>query len=204
MPLFVDGWSLRRRTFNARHRVRTPAWPLAAGTAIRPTSWRTRAGGEYTRERGDRQPKGHVAIAACSCVLVIVTASVGLAYLNSSSAGATIRRLTELAKNVRARPGIEYAQAQVSTFYAPSVTRTTLVISARLHRVPLSTEAIQLDIADVVLKLSPTIFGEQNLAVNVSYGYDLGIFRWTVARNYVATPEQWLQQLNARGERQPT
>jgi hypothetical protein len=144
---------------------------------------------------------GHLLIAGGCGLLVLLVSATVLKYVWSSQTGATLNQLTTLAQVVDSHPGVENAQAQISTSYTPSMTRTALVINVRLRGVPGSPEAKQDEIADAVLRASPSIFGEQNLGVNISYGCDLGIFSWTFANNYMATPEEWVQRLNAHGVR---
>lgn len=160
------------------------------------------AGTFVTKKRAAEAPvrrqiwRGHFAIAGACSVLVVTAAAVGLTYLYSSPTGALLNRLSETARVVNSRPDVETAQAQISTISTLSATHTFLVVSARLKGVPVSLDEAQNGIADAVLGSSPSIFGQQALAVTVSYGYDLGIFRWVFSSNYTATPQAWQQRIH--------
>ncbi|HLY07216.1 MAG TPA: RDD family protein [Rhizomicrobium sp.] len=142
--------------------------------------------------------RAHLAIAGGCGLLILLLSVTALKFLWSSQTR-TLNQLTALVQVVNSRPGVEYTQARISTFYSSSMTRTALVINVRLRGVPRSLEATRDEIADAVLRASPSILGEQNLGVTVSYGYDLGIFRWTNSNNYMATPKTWAQRLGAHG-----
>jgi uncharacterized RDD family membrane protein YckC len=147
--------------------------------------------------------KGHLAFAALACLVAAAIPLTFIAYLSGTSLGKVLNKTSVIQAAVLAYPGADTAQVSAGTFYAsslngPSITRTTLTVNVRMHSVPTSMEAAQDDIAGIVLKTDPSILDQQNLQIGVAYGYDLGIFRWTVASNRAGTPEEWATRIRAR------
>jgi hypothetical protein len=104
---------------------------------------------------------------------------------------------------VLAYPGADTAQVQTNSFYAssfngPPVARTMLAVIVHMRSVPFSMETVQDDLAGIVLRTAPSNLDEQNLRIDVTYGYDLGIFRWTTGTSFAATPAEWAAKLRAR------
>jgi uncharacterized RDD family membrane protein YckC len=146
--------------------------------------------------------KGHLALGALACLLVVAIPIALLFYASGTQVDKVLDKTTAVQNAVLAVRGVDTASVQVNTLYmtssgGQSVT-TTLIVDVRMRSAPVSMETAQDDIAAAVLKAAPTNLDQQNLRIGVAYGYDLGIFKWTNANNYAATPDEWRKKLAQR------
>jgi len=143
--------------------------------------------------------KGHLAVAAGVFVLAL---AVPLGVM-SRLPGGPFQNTSTLEQAVLDRPGVASAQVQTNTTVGQSIlggkstsfASTTLVVVVQARGIPLSTTAMENDVAAAVLKTDPTIVGQQYLSVKVTYGYDLGIWSWTTGEQYSGTPADWAKRL---------
>jgi uncharacterized RDD family membrane protein YckC len=140
--------------------------------------------------------KGHLIVA----LLLVLLLSGGTFWIYKSrvsftGAGTTLEQLTALQHAVGARPGVGAVQAQTSTFVTTSGKQTALILVVRMRVIPPSLDAVENDVATTVLKTDPTILGQQNLSVKVVYGYELGIWSWTVAEQFSGSLADWSKRL---------
>lgn len=147
--------------------------------------------------------KGHFAVATALCLLCAAGPAALVIFLSGTSIGRSFDEMATIQAELLKLPGVDTAQVlEGSTTFATStssVTQTILTINVRMNAVPHSLTSEQNQVAAVVLKREPSILGEQFLAVSVTYGYDLGIFKWTNGETWSGTSLQWQQRIDARG-----
>jgi uncharacterized RDD family membrane protein YckC len=143
--------------------------------------------------------KGHLAIAGVAFALVLVL-PLGL---SSYFWGSSFQNSNKLLDAVLARPGVASAQIATNTMVGQSFgtgkptsfASTTLNVVVQARGIPISTTAMENDIAATVLQMDPRILGQQNLSVKVTYGYELGIWSWSTGDQFTGTPQDWSKRL---------
>jgi uncharacterized RDD family membrane protein YckC len=185
-------------------------------------NWRTRqtlhdliAGTFVVRAPGVGTPlavrfwKGHLAVAATIVVLVfalplaLLWSTAGGKSFAQSYLGGAFQNTTSLEQAILARPGVASAEVATNTMVgqsfnngtATSFSSTTLTVVVQARGIPVSTTALENDIAATVLATDPGILGQQNLSVKVMYGYNLGIWSWSNGEQFTGTPAEWAKRL---------
>jgi uncharacterized RDD family membrane protein YckC len=72
----------------------------------------------------------------------------------------------------------------------------TYSVTARWKKRPRSLETAADEVAAIVLKMDPSLAKATNMAVTISYGYDLGIAWGAVSQEFVHTPAEWKERLD--------
>ncbi len=147
--------------------------------------------------------KGSLAFAALAAALVPAILVTLALYAFHTQLSGLMKQLTAVQSAVLAYPGADTAQVTANTTWFTSTTglqttHTILVVAVRMRNVPASMEAAGDDIAGIVLKTAPGILGQQALQVRIAYGYDLGIFAWTITSGFSGTTLDWTRRIRAR------
>lgn len=146
----------------------------------------------------------HLLFASVLTVLLVAVPLGLMAFLWNTGLGTTVSNAEAVQTAVLAYPGVDTASVQVNTMSmwtssSGTTTTTTLGVAVLMRAVPGSMTRTENDIAAIVLQKSPSLMGCKHLSVSVAYGYDLGIFRWTIADNFVGDLQQWHERLTPGG-----
>ncbi|HTW32990.1 MAG TPA: RDD family protein [Rhizomicrobium sp.] len=146
----------------------------------------------------------HLLFASLLTVILVAVPLGLLAFLWNAGLGTTMSNTEAVQSAVLAYPGVDTASVAVNTMSmwtssSGTTTTTTLAVTAGMRVVPVSMTRAENGIAAIVLRKSPSLMGCQRLSVSVAYGYDLGIFRWTVADGFAGDLQQWRERLGPAG-----
>lgn len=100
-----------------------------------------------------------------------------------------------IAERVMTMPNVRGASVDLGTSFdfsgGVSAQRHTCAVHAILRRKPADYASEAETVARVVLATDPRILSMDNLTIALSYGYNLGIWSWSVSRIYSRPPAQW-------------
>jgi uncharacterized RDD family membrane protein YckC len=151
--------------------------------------------------------KYHLVIAGCWCLLSLVALPLAALTVTKIIPAETLAALTDIRTALLSSPEIRDAQVifgtTAMTGTAGSSSNTFLQVSAKLRTRPASLEGAATSIAETVLSLHPDLLGRDLLAINVGYGYDLGIAAWTQTYNESKRPAEWMAKIKARSAESP-
>jgi uncharacterized RDD family membrane protein YckC len=175
--------------FNTR--TRQSVHDLAVGTFV----VRSGGSGEITARPALRVHLGVIGIWLV-CVLLLSVLGSFLVSTNLFS------DLLSVQKAVVASPDVSAANVssgESMTFHGGSNAKTSYFqanVSVRAR--PGSYEAEATEIASIVLNTYPKIDQDDSIVVNVSYGYDIGIARSSITRNFQHSPSEWKALVRAK------
>lgn len=140
----------------------------------------------------------HFGVVAVILVAALILPLLTLGLANSDG----LSELSSIQQGLLMQPGVRHAMVSLGVNKAVRSSQgatTAHVFSARIvyaRRIadfaPLAASAVQ-----VILNRDPSIQGEDEIAITIVYGYDIGIASAWRSRSFALSPKQWQQQISA-------
>lgn len=134
---------------------------------------------------------------------LILTASLAVPYFTQRLAGsAPFRGLLSVQRGLQKEPGVWHAAVSRNVakyFMVKTRAATTHIFSAKifLSRPVTDLQSLADRTARIILNRDPSVAKEDEIAVTIVYGHDIGIASSWRSRSFAHSPGQWRQRLSS-------